>query len=97
MKKAQLHPSPNNARKNKQRPSVSIRKTVFSSHIILSVMSSSNSKGLAVSYIIIIFSPQRCKAPGEGSFLPTILPWVAKGFPHDSRNAQLPGETSASQ
>lgn len=45
-------------------------------------------------------SPHKDAEPRGGvlfSFLPTILPWVAKGFPHDSRNAQLPGETSASQ
>lgn len=55
-----VQPQPEQCQEDKQRPSVSIKKTVFSSHIILSVMSSSDSKGIPVSYIIIIIcSPQR--------------------------------------
>lgn len=74
-------PQPWQCQEDKQRPSVSITKTVFSSHIILSVMSSLASKGTAVSYIIIIISsPQRWRAPGRGSFCQTSL-LMAKGLP----------------
>lgn len=80
MKKAQLSPSPNNARKTSKGHQSPLWRQYFPP--ILSCLSCP--PGFQRHRCLIHhhhFLPTKMKSPREGSFWPIILPWMAKGLP----------------